>query len=106
MPMTAKNELHGQITGCMRLSNIVVIKAKKPNMRVMSFKKHVNNVGTKIIAGGMQIKSAGVLSGIGMTTITAIMAITMMTVVGDGEPKLGGQKCSDTDFLERFSLLL
>ena len=75
--MIAKNELHGQITGCTRLLNIAVTKAKRPNMRVMSFKKRVSNIGTLIIAGGTPTKSAGALSAIGMTTTTEIMAITM-----------------------------
>ena len=78
--MTAKSELTRQITGCMRLSNIGVTKAKRLNMRVMSFSKRVNDVGAKIIGGGTRTKNAGIQSGIGTTTTTEITATRMTTV--------------------------
>jgi hypothetical protein len=63
----------------MRPLNIGVIEAKRLNMPVTSFRKRVNDVGTKIIGGGTRTKNAGIQNGIGMTTTIEITVIMMMT---------------------------
>ena len=75
-PTIANTALCARTTGCMRPSNIMATRARRPNAGVVNYTKRGSSAGAPIIDGGMNTSIAGIRNAIGMTTITTAIMIT------------------------------